>query len=290
MNTIKAFFARITQCSIDPSSYRLVRAKGLGSAYGYLYCLLVLTWYVSVLWISAMIVNVMPTVKRVALDMEQTIPTLYPDKLILTVESGSLSTNVREPYIIKMPEHWASFVRGLAMELPTNLVVIDTNAAAEDYEALDTAFLLTEKYGVVKDKDNGQLRMFPYGEYGDAKTVVEKRDVVNLFNLGVREMKKAYPTIKTFSIVALAVSPFTLATFSLLWWMFILLIGSLLLYFASSMAKWNYTYGEIYKLSVYGATPVIILGMLLWIVGTPLPWLLPAFFLVWMWVVLKKLR
>jgi hypothetical protein len=64
----------------------------------------------------------------------------------------------------------------------------------------------------------------------------------------------------------------------------------LILWFFSSIAKWKYGFGEIYRLSVFGATPVIILGMLFWLVGASIPWVLQIYFLVWMWMVLKKLR
>ncbi len=288
MQSIKAFFNRITQCSIDPASYRQLRSAGLGSAYLYLYSLLLLTAFVSVLWLAAAVVQVIPTAKYVVDDVQKTLPTLYPPELIVTVQTGALTTNVREPYAIPVPEHWKSFMEGIEMDQPKNLAVFDTKATSEDYDERSTLFLFTKSH-MIAGKDDGELRLFPYDRIEEkvVMTNAKYQDVLKTVFTGMKEMM---PMFKGIVVVGFILSPFVIAGFALLWWMFLLLLSSLLLWFVSSMAKWGYTYNEIYRLSVYGATPVIILGMLFWIFALSIPFVLQIYFFVWMWIVLKKLR
>lgn len=289
MNSLKAFFTRVTQCAIDPASYRTLRDKGLGSAYWYLYRLLFLTSLVIVCWLAAGLVHVLPQIRSTSSEIESTLPTLYPKQLVVKVQSGTLTTNVKEPFEISMPAKWQKYVgEGGEGKLSKNLAVFDTKGNPQDYEKYETVVLFTKNY-MVAGKDNGELRMIPYDR-------LEKPLDIN-YNDYQDGLKKSYaafkgfvPIAKTIVIASFIVAPFLFAGFALLWWMFLLVVSTLLIWLVTSMAKWPYTFGQIYRLSVFGATPVIILGMLFWLVGVSIEWVLQIFFFVWMYLVLKKLK
>lgn len=292
MNSLKAFFNRITQCAIDPASYRTLKGEGLGSAYWYLYRLLVLTSLVITLWLAAGLVHVMPQIKSVAHEIETTLPTLYPKEMILTFQSGALTTNVKEPYAIKVPAKWNEQQIGDDTDETdtdhANIAVFDTKASPEDYEKYNTFVLFTKNYAV-GGRDNGELRMFPYAKF-EENFVVTHEKYTKTLQMVFSKAKSLIPVLKVIMVVCFLLAPFVFAGVGLLSWMISLLIYSLILWFVSSMGKWGYTYGQIYRLSVFGATPAVILGMLFWLGGVTVPWVLQLFTLVWMWFVLKKLR
>lgn len=289
MNSIKAFFNRVTQCSIDPASYRTLRGQGLGSAYWYLYRLLWITSLVVVCWLAAGLVHALPHMKSVMSEIESTLPTIYPKQLVVKVQSGALTTNVKEPFEIAFPQKWQESLNGDSdAAIPKNLAVFDTKGNPQEYEKYNTVVLFTKNY-MVAGKDSGELRMIPYDKL-EKPLDINYNDYQDGLKKGFAAFKDFVPVAKTIVIASFIIAPFLFAGFALLWWMFLLVISTLLIWFVSSMAKWPYTFGDIYKLSVFGATPVIILGMLLWLVGVSIPWVLHIYFFVWMYVILKKLK
>ena len=288
MNSLKAFFNRVTQCAIDPASYRQLRSEGLGNGYWYLYRLLFLTSLVTVLWLAAGLVNALPHIRSIAHETETTLPTIYPKQLVVKVQSGALTTNVKEPFAVPMPAQWARQFTDEDMKSPVNLAVFATSASPEDYEKYNTLVLFTKNY-MVGGREGGELRMMPYSKFEKNFTVTHEVFIKNL-NKNIALAKGFIPTLKVLTVSGFVIAPFLFAGLALLWWMLILVLYTLILWFFSSIAKWKYGFGEIYRLSVFGATPVIILGMLFWLVGASIPWVLQIYFLVWMWMVLKKLR
>lgn len=285
MKSLKAFFSRVTDCCINPSSYRHLKDADIGTGMWYLYRLLALTWIVGMLWFAAALVHSTPYIRKVAAEIETKLPTLYPKDLVLKFQSGSLSTNVKEPYTVELPAEWAAAMKMGTDDIPTHVVTIDTKATSEDYEKYNTAILLTKNYAVA-GKESGEIRMIPYDDIG-TMTVTQKKYQDGV-KIGVAAFHQFLPTGKALVIVGFILAPFIFALFALLGWMIALLIHSLLLYFFAAIAKLKFSYGQIYKLGLFGATPIVIISMLLWLIGV-LQWYAWIFFLLWMGYVMMTI-
>lgn len=215
MNSLKAFFNRVTQCAIDPASYRQLRSEGLGNGYWYLYRLLFLTSLVTVLWLAAGLVNALPHIRSVAQEIETTLPAVYPKALIIKVQTGALSTNMKEPYAVPMPAKWTAIFRETEMASPKNLAVFNTKGSAEDYEKSDTVFLFTKNYAV-GGKDNGELRMFPYSKLEKSFTVTHDK-YVKFLQTAFTAAHGFIPTLKFLIVAGFVIAPFLFASLGLLW-------------------------------------------------------------------------
>lgn len=84
---------------------------------------------------------------------------IYPDELEISVQDGSVSTNVTEPYFIPMSsldairDEFESKVLGLDTQTINNLLVIDTMAKIEDFPQYQTVALLTKHHLSVMNED-----------------------------------------------------------------------------------------------------------------------------------------
>jgi len=92
----------------------------------------------------------------------QEVSKYYPDDLIITSIDGGITTNKKDPYIIKTPEYiketGLSYETEQKNQFPDNLVVFDENGTIDDMEKYNTMILINSANILVKDPSKIQSR------------------------------------------------------------------------------------------------------------------------------------
>jgi hypothetical protein len=94
-------------------------------------------------------------------DLPPLLVNVYPEELVVTINNGQVSTNVQEPYFIPVSrlepigEAFKQRVLGSQESDVQNLLVIDTEATAEDITSYNTLILLTwDAVSFINDSGN----------------------------------------------------------------------------------------------------------------------------------------
>lgn len=280
-------FLKTVWASFQPSEYGHLRSRSLGQACWYLSRVLFCASIIFAVWVGVGAYVLFPSVKAGVMSVLQELPDMYPEGLVVNVENGVLKTNRSAPVRIEIPAKWKTLLGadkgpdGKELPIPS-LLVIDTMKQAEDFSSLNTFALLTRSSFVIKDKNNG-LRMIPFGK--EQKFEVTKAKYLD----GVEQAKAFLPTIARIARVALiaivVLIPFVAGSFGLLWWMAASLVIALVMLLWSAILKRTWTYGELYRASLFGATPLVVSQAILGIIPG-LNFLLPTWLIfVWMAVV-----
>lgn len=236
----------------------------------YLYALSVVLSAILAIKTAVFVLLVFPHIDDALVVAGRALDEVYPPELRVTIESGSLSTNVGTPYAIDVPPSLRSYWKLEAGEVP-HLIVIDPKASVESFSSYETLVLLTEKNFVVIDKDPEQgneealsfenFRVKPYDSIVDETIVVtkEKYDIVST------AIQSSFRYIKPVAGIALVLSvilgPFIVGAFSLLTSLLFLVFATVLLWVVSLLAgKKKYSYSHLYVLSLYGITLSAIYG------------------------------
>lgn len=288
------FWSTFWNSIVTPSAYHDFSKRSWGRAAWYLVRVLVLANIVMAIKFLFAAAFFLPMVGMYTSDAIQEIPPQYPAGLVVTVQSGSLSMNRPGPVRFALPtvltelmseegvdgefgKYWSS--------MPKYLVTIDPRKTAEDYRTSESIVLLTQKSMVFPDNDAG-TRMISY----DENIVVTQAKVMDMS----AKIKKGYPMVAGIvSVVAVGLAfflPFFLAPFQLIVWMVLALIIALVALVASALLKRNWKYEELYKASLYGATPVLLLQMILgFFISLPgVSWILAALWMIIVVAVAKK--
>jgi hypothetical protein len=103
---------------------------------------------------------------------KQTLINAYPEDLVVTVKEGELSINQPEPYIFKMPERASDEVAAESTEeVPTNLLVIDTDGTLNDLETHETLILINKTNVLVRGTN--KIEVYPLKDYPDGEITKE---------------------------------------------------------------------------------------------------------------------
>ncbi len=178
-----------------------------------------------------------------ASNLPERLLSYYPGDLIITIKDGSASTNVSEPYFIKIPE-------GLSTKEAKNLLAIDTknSFSYERFIAYDTLFLLS-KDAFVSISDKGEIRVIPLAKIPDAK--IDHALVASFIG-------KFQPYIKIFlALLALLAFLGLLAFYSsnLLY----LLLAALLIWGIAKTRNLPFGYKKSYQIGLHAITLPLIL-------------------------------
>ncbi len=286
MQTILRFFRTVVDSACKPRTYGAHVKERTSAGLGYLYWLLVCTSTVTSIVLALLYVPTRPDIQEFFAKTGPALKNVYPAELVLDIQSGALSTNVDEPYIID-PEFWPT-LRDSAdgtSSFTTHFLTIDTNASIDDFESYDTAILATRTHVVYK-RDDG-IRANPFSEMKE-HVVVDKEMFDNTIDAAIPFLEAAPLWIDRGVVAGLLLLPFVGAGFAWAWYLFILLIWSLLAWAISGMMGRKLTYGQIYRLGLYGVTLPILLGLLVQLTPAASRPLLPTvIFLVFMGLVFK---
>lgn len=255
---------RVESSIYDPSFYRTVGQRRLSGALGY-FALLVLALS---LFISAKpFIDIagfafQSSGERAALREE--VASVYPDELVVTIENGSVSTNVPEPYFVPFPESFKEAFVGDG-RAPENLLVINTkkSISSDDFEAFDTFVILGgDSIGVYQpERQKAQIQGLA-GLAGES-LVVDKEEFVSM--TGTAEKFMRWIAVALLFLVPIIV--FFMSAFA---YLFYLLFGALLIMLVAKLRGVRLGYKEAYKAGLY----LLTLPMLYEVISSAL--LIPA--------------
>jgi hypothetical protein len=188
----------------------------------------------------------------------------YPDELVITIKNGQASTNVKEPYFLKMPEGLApkdlqykySFQDTELRTDLENLLVIDTAApfTLEGFHGYKTAVLLM-KDNAAYYSDNGEIRIQSLKGIPDA--TINKPTVAKLVG-------KIAPFL-VFIGPLIAIGTFLIAMIALSFKLVYLLFGALLIWGLMKIKKINGGYKKAYQISIHAMTLSILLNVIIFL-------------------------
>lgn len=234
------FLNKIKLSIYSPEFYKEIRNKTGGEAFKY---------FLGIALILALIQSVIAV--PIAFEIQKELPVLsaklvsyYPSQLEVRIKDGKASTNVKEPYLIKMPEKDTGY---------QNLLVIDTKTSysAEQFNKYNAAAWLTKDTLFLKEESG--LRAFELTKVSDLtinKTVVSSVvDKISPF------FKLIFPVL--FILVFFALILFYI--FRLIQLLFIA-VG---IYLVGRAMNLNFSYKESYKIGLFAITLPLILDLIL---------------------------
>ena len=291
MQLLSRFFATIHRSLTDVSFYREALKGRLRSGIGYLAALFYMLWILQIGFFAATVVPYIPQAQAF-LERHLTIAqSTFPADLEIMIDGGTLSTNSANPVVVPLPDVWQQALTEGDEPFPfSSLAVIDTTASVEDYADKGGMVLLTQSSMIFADKDNG-LRVMPFSEFELPPGFTVDKAMVDELAGGVRPMLASVQPllwgIFAFSVLLL---PLLLTGLSLVGRMLWLLLPVLLLWTFVRARGMRMQYGDIYHLSLYGLTPVILVSTASSLVHFPFGmWLSLGVFLAFMGYVLTQL-
>ena len=256
------FFKNIVRTIYDKSFYAESENEPFWKRYNMLYVVHLILAITFVFGMANFYYANKADVARFGVNVEKSLPSLYPKDLVLTLKNGELSTNQKEPYYLGN-----TFVKSVSDEdsmSNANFITIDTKATLDDYESLKTLILLTKKGAIVKQSERGEIRFYPYTQFTPAKSQNETITFdYQKYMKGVAEfgpLVRKIPEIFAYGVVIAAILTLLIVPlFTTLGWLISLLFLSIVGYFAALIIKRKKSYGYIYKMGIYLAIPLTLL-------------------------------
>lgn len=247
---MKNFFLEIKSSIWDPAFYAGVSEKDLKSAIVYIAKLSVLLTLVSVVWFSAVVIPRVRSLAETALDA---LVEAYPGNAVFEMKDELLTARPRVPYKIPAIDEntKAELVRG-GYEFA---MVIDTTRASSTSDMFTTykAPVVVTQSSFAFRKNDGAVEIVPFKDIPNA--VITRAVVENYGSLISNGIKKLTP------LFLLIVSVFFYLYFFVGTLVSMLLLALLVWAMLSLMGK-TYSYGESYKMGLYGITTTLILETL----------------------------
>lgn len=245
------FLDNIKSSIYNPSYYKEILNKPFSYSLRYFLSLAVLIAVVSTLVFSF---SVLPKFNKIVNEIIPKALNYYPDNLEVTVKNGKVSTNVTEPYFIKLPADLKNSDQGAGIEPPIekmdNFLVIDTASPVTlDLFKSYKTFVLLSRDSIAYD-DSGAMKIQPLDQ--SINGVVTKAKFTEILN-------QYMPYLKISSFI-LAPIMFIFLFFGFIVGNLIYLIfGAFVIWIAAKLMKQNLEYGKSYQFGLHAITLGVIL-------------------------------
>jgi hypothetical protein len=278
------FAALFTDIITDRSTYRTsLRKKSGWFGLRYLYFLLVI---LSVLGTIRMIVLASGLTSHAPLveQQKQLVKGMYPDELVINIQNGAVTTNVKEPYAIPLPPQWKRWIDEDSGQFE-NLLVIDTKATGDQFMEYKTIILLTKHFIVHPSRRNtpfsGSYEIKPIDP--DITLTITKDTYQQGLSQIMPYVDSALSAVKMFLVLWVLIGPFIMAFIQLLWYALYLVFTTLILWgIDMAFLKKGLKFEEIYTLSLFGITLPLVVTFVLKQFGITVPILFTILMLGWM--------
>lgn len=245
MNFLKAILSSI----YSPRFYKEIPQKPFRSAINYFLLLCMVLATIRAISLSpAVLFSVGKELKMLISSATDT----YPRDLVIKIEEGNVSTNVKEPYFIPLPTQSAE------TKIP-NLLVIDTStpfSAAQFGEYKAIAWLGKDAL-FVKGENRAEIRTF---DLSSIPNYTVNKDLVDFAASKISPWIKAVgPVLFVLMIIFIYVS----YTARLIYLLFI----ALLIWLANKLLKWGLDFGQSYKLGMHAITLGLAVELVREIIG-----------------------
>lgn len=277
------FLKNIKSSIYDPIYYKEMLNKPFSYSLRYFLSLMALASLAAALFFS---ISAVPGINKVISEIEPKVLTYYPDELEITVKNGVVSTNVPEPFFIKMPAELKGDVKemksGSAGSGPNfskidNLVAIDTASplTIDLFNSYKTFVLIG--HNSVAYYDNSAVKIQPMDQSADG--VVTKAKVSSAWN-------EIMPYIKLVPYILVPIVFFGSFLGSIIGYLIYLIFGAAVIWLAAKAAKRELAYGKSYQAGLHAITLGVILDFtLFWFFpGLQVPFFFTFLMVVTVWV------
>lgn len=244
-------FRKIQNSIYNPSYYDEMAEKPFSSAFKYL---LMFALLFALVFTVVVTIKSAPIVKMLS-DVAPEVANYFPEDLVIMINDGKASTNVQEPYFIKIPDDWkGEFKEDSGQPNIENLFVIDTKNEFDlnSFASYKTIALLSVN-SITYVEDSGKISIVPLSGIDE---FLLNRDVVAGLVEKVRPfIALLYPLI--------FVGAFLIGYLMVISKMFYLLFGALAIWLVAKVKGLKIGYKQSYKLGMYLITgPIIITSFL----------------------------
>ncbi|HTK03249.1 MAG TPA: DUF1189 family protein [Alphaproteobacteria bacterium] len=266
MTKLKTFFRTFVK-SFQPNYYKDILKAKFSFSLKYLTFLLFVISLGYTLFIAAGLLVVKKEIPGFVEKTKKVVTTAYPQELVVSVKNHKLVTNVKEPYVV------------------ADFIVINTKANVEDVKNYKSQVLVTDSFVVYSDKE-GQIKAYSLEEVlKDLDGVVLNKDIYQKLTSEVLPYIDQLPTYFNIGLMILILlGPIVGTILSLGWYLFYLLIFSVVLLIAAKLLKKDLSYSQVYKLGMHAVTLPILITLLV-----HFPLLFSLILLVFMIIVFTKL-
>lgn len=269
----------------DITYYREIIKTNFFFSLKYLYMLLVALLFIQGLLFAISAFTFLPKAPDFIKTARSRLTQAYPTELTVKVAKGEVTTNVKEPYFIDIPElkdNETGF---------KHLITIDTQATIDDYKSYDSLVLVTKKAIVYPDRNRGDLSSYTVTYLEDAKDVTINKALYDSLVNKILPFLDMLPTILiVLAVLGIVLFPILFGVLMLIWKLLFLAIMSLILWLISNIFKNDLKYDKIFQLGMHGLTLPILLTFLLELFSIHIPNLYTVGFLLWMVIILAKIK
>ena len=241
-----SFFNKVKNSTYSPEYYRELMTQPFSYSLKYFF---LLTLVFMVLFTLRFSVLYLPEINKTLGSVGATIIDRYPQELEVNVKDGIVSTNVEEPYYIKIPDAQKADFGGSESDIE-NFIVIDTKnePSIDSLDKYKTFVLVTKNYIVAKE-DNGKITMNSLKEMPDIS--INKNSVIQFTEKYSPYLKFLIPIL----ILFVFIGSFFLVAFELVY----LLIAALFIWLIASVKGAGIGYKKSYQLGIHLITlPLLI--------------------------------
>ena len=256
-------FLKDVRASIyGPGYYAGLKEKPLGYSIKYFFLLILCLAVISA---GVMLFTVIPAINGFLTSFGQQVVAYYPDALQITIANGKVSTNVPEPYFLKLPPalqdrltQSSDAVSGSSSI--QNLLTIDTKDpfTIDEFRNDRTLLLLTgDSIAYEKDQQGQSIVVQPLG--ASTTIAIDKAGVISFVN-------KAQPYLKIMDwaiAILMPIGIFCALAFRLVYLFFL----ALLIWGLARISKLEAGYQQSYRWGIHLMTLPLILGTLFWLIA-----------------------
>ncbi len=292
MRKLRVFWRTFVRSLTDFSYYKEILHARFSFSLKYLFLLLYFISLIGATTAAYKLAIHTPKIPAFVSQVKKVAKDLYPSELVLTVKDNELSTNVKEPYFIPMPQDLRNIkdLKDADISNFKNLVAIDTSANIEDYLKYNAFVLVTKKSVVVPDSNNG-YKIYFLDQYEGLKkeSVFSRADYDSMYAVVLPYLDFIQPLAIVILLLLITIVPLVWTVFILLWKLMTLFVTAFILWILSIIMGKALDYKDAYRLSMHGITINIVLGSVLGIIGSYLNTFLSLIiFLTFMYFVLKS--
>ena len=260
------FLKNVRDSIYGPAYYASLKDKPL--SYSIKYFILLAVW-LAVIAAAIFLFSIIPAINSFLTNASQKVVAYYPDELRITVASGSVSTNVPEPYFLKLPGELktpaaSSPSYSLSSSSPENLLAIDTKdpITVGEFQNDRTLILLaSDSVAYIKDKS-----MVVQPISSNVSMNITKGTVVSF----VEKVKPYLKIIDWVVAIFMPIGIFAGMMFRLIYLFFL----ALLVWAVMGIKKVSGGYKQAYRWGLHLMTLPMVLGVALWaIVPMSIPFL-----------------
>jgi hypothetical protein len=263
------FFADFKQSIYGPDYYQNVLVEPFSRALKYFF---ILIFFAAVLSTAFFSITFIPKLSSFISTEGTNLVDKYPPNLTITIKNGKASTNVQEPYFIKLPAPVKSQqAKGSQIE---NILVLDTNHSfsLDHFKMYKTACVLNDQSFACYDKNQSiKITSFP----DTMNFSLDKAVLINFMARIKPFLTFLYPILMMFFFIGLFVA------YTILYLVY-LLFGALVIWLVVRLKGLHMGYVASYKLGLHLITLPLIINLLLYAAVnlSGMPFQIPFFFTI----------